>query len=309
MGDDRAPEVEVEVRHYAEVITESVPPVTADEARERAEHRGGPPAIARWLALAAAVVLVAGLAAVLVSSGDGEEETKVAAGDFPLTLDGHRDWFLEVLNGADPSDSELERRLAVTFLDAVPPEEFRKINDSVQSGAPWRVLREVERRDEQTLALQLVNGDRDQMRLSFSVGAEGRLTAAMVLSAVPCGEVTPPGEAEVAPPLAERLDWVLAAVNGGGDYSDEEIASVLAPSFVDAMPPAQFRTVLEQVRAIGPLTKRHYEDRPTETTLFLRVGIHTGEEARLTLSIERDTPHRITRFSFLTQQPCRLPTP
>lgn len=307
MADERTPELEIQVRQYAELLVDSVPPVTAEEAQERAERRRWR-SPTRWLALAAAVAMVAGLAAVVTIGGDGEEETSVAAGDYPLTLDGHRDWFLDVLNGRDPSDTELEGRLAGSFLAAVPPEQFRRINDSVQSRAPWRVLREVERRDEQTLAIQLVNEDGDQLRLSFAVGGEGKVFHAVVLSAVPCGEVIPAGEAELAPPLAERLDWALVAVNGGGDFSDEELASVLAPSFIDGMPPPQFRAVLERIREIGPLTQRHYEDRPTETALFLRVGVHTGEEARLTLNIERDSPHRIIGFAVLTQQPCRLPT-
>lgn len=306
MGDERATEVEVEVRHYAEVMIESVPPVTADEARERVEHRRGPPGVARWLALAAAVVLVAGVAAVLVSSGDGEEETKVAAGDFPLTLDGHRDWFLRVMNGHVPSDAELEERLALSFLQAIPSEEFRQVFDSVHAGAPWRTIREIERREQQTLAVQVVDAEGDQSRLSFAVGGEGKIVHAVVLAAVPCGEVIPPDDVDLAPPLAQRLEWLWAAANGETDPSEEEIASVLHPSF---MAPVEFRSGLQSLRTLGPLTKRHYEDRPTDRALFLRVGINSGEEARLSLHTEREAPHRITGFSFLTQQPCRLPTP
>lgn len=296
------------VRRHVEAAEASVRPVTADEARGRAAARRP-----RWAGqtLVAAVVLVVVTLGVAVAGWiDTTEDTAMVdtADVWPLTIEGQRDWLLTIINGAhEPDDAELRARLDDTFLRAVPPGAFRATTRQITPLGPWTVATEVERRDG-TLALQLLAADGEQQaRLSLTLAEDGRLSGALVLLADSCAsELVEPASVALAPALQERLDWILAVVADGRTLSDEELTDVIDPAFLQALPGDEMRTAIAEVAALGPLTMRWFEGEPGPTELIARVGIFTGEEARLRLSIEPDPPHRIAGASVLTWAPCAL---
>jgi hypothetical protein len=298
----------VAVRRHVDAVANGVRPVTADEARARAATRRP-----RWtgpLLAAAAVLAVVAVGVAVAGLVESTEDTTMVdtADAWPLTIEGHRDWLLAVVNAEhEPDDAELEARLDDTFLREVPPESFRATTRQITPLGPWMVAAEVERRD-RALALQLLAADGDQQaRLSLALGDDGRLAGALVLLAAPCAaELVEPAQVELTPALQERLDWLLAVVADERTVSDEELAEVIDPSFLQAMPGDEMRTALAEVAALGPLSLRWYEGAPSSSELVARVGILSGEEARLRLAIEPDPPHRITGASVLTQEPCEL---
>jgi hypothetical protein len=298
----------VTVRRHVDATVAGVDPVTADEARSRVAQRRP-----RWAGplLAAAAVLAAVAVGVAVAGllESTEDATVVdTAGAWPLTIEGHRDWLLAIINGEhEPDDAELRARLDETFLQAVSPESFRAATRQITPLGPWTVATEVERRDA-ALALQLLAGDGEQQaRLSLALADDGRLAGALVLLASSCSaELVEPASVELAPALGERLDWLLDGVADGRTPSDEELAAVMDPAFLQALPGDEMRTALAEVAALAPLTLRWYEGSPGPTELTARVGIVSGEEARLRLSIEPGPPHRITGASVLTREPCGL---
>jgi hypothetical protein len=190
-------------------------------------------------------------------------------------------------------------------VEAVSPAAFRRTAKQVQDRGPWRVHSEVERRGQEALAVQLVSENGEQSRLTLHRTDDGRLDGATALLAQPCAPAPPP-ETALAPPLAAQLDWIkqkpLASADG---LSDDEIAGHFAPSFLSAVPRDKIRADLAKISTLGPYTFRHYEGPATPVSLVLRVGVRTAEEARLSLAVEPQAPHRITTFSVLTQPPCQ----
>jgi hypothetical protein len=65
---------------------------------------------------------------------------------------------------------------------------------------------------------------------------------------------------------------------------------------------------LADIRKLAPFTVRGYEGTPAARTLQARLGIRTGEEARLSLALDAADPPRITALALFTQAPCRLPS-
>ena len=301
-------DIEDRIKRYATSAIEATPPVTAEEARSHASRRrrGGP--WVKFLAVAAVIALIAGTAGIAMRDGGDTQEVATGSRDFPLTLDGYRDWRLAVINAEiEATDGELERRYTEEFLAAVPPETFRENSEALIDLGPWTVLREIERR-ENVLVVQLQAPGDQQARVTVMTGPDGRAVASTILMAEPCAEAV---AADVAldPALAGQLEWVKALLASTEEPSEQELRDHLAPSFLSAVPVDDFKAALGQVRALGPYTYRHHEGSPLSSSLTMRVGMRTGEEARLTLAIEPRAPHRITGFAIRPQQPCRIQLP
>jgi hypothetical protein len=261
--------------------------------------------------MAAAAVLVAAVGASSIVIGVGDQARKVTAlGDrsFPTTLDGHRDWMLALFNGEiQPTDSELEQRFTPEFLQAVSPNQVRNYAESLKARKPWRVLREVERRESRVLAAQLVSTSGEQARLTLQREPGGRLSASTILVATPCAQPVDPATVSLPEPIAGQFAWFFALINRQDDVTDDEINGHLALAFLAEFPPDRFRLALGQIRGIGPFTLRSYEGAPLSTGVIARLGVRTGEEARFTLAVDPTSPGRITGAQVMTLQPCRLP--
>ena len=296
-------ELEERLRRYADAVTGDDTAVSAEEACQRAGHRSRP--LATWLAVAAVLAVLIGVGATLLTENGDDTEAVVTGNEFPLTLDGHRDWQLALVNGdVGATEDEVRGRYSDEFLAAVPPSQVLRTREAVASLGPWGVLREIERRDD-VLAVQLRGRDDEQARLTLMVGDDGKLVASTILRAEPCADAVP-ADTELAAPLAAQLDWVKHLLASTSQPSETELRDHFAPTFLSAVPVDQFIAALGQVRALGPYTYRHHEGAPLSSSLTMRVGLRTGEEARLTLAVEPQPPHRITGFAVKTQQPCRL---
>ena len=302
-------ELEERLRRYAAAVIEATPAVTVEEARQAGPRRR------RWvvavaLAAAAVVVVAGGVVGLLVTAeDDGQELNTISGEDMPLTLDGHRDWMLAVLNGrTSPTDDAIRSRYSTTFLGAVPPDELRRVIEEVRRLGPWRILAEVERRGEEVVAVQLVAADGQQARLTLRLGAGGRVEASTILLATPCAAPVP-ATTPLSPPLADQLSWTQELLASDRAPSDDELRGHFAASFLSAVPLDQLRGGIDQIRELGPLTLRSFEGPPSEHALTARLGVRTGEEARLSLTVAAQPPHQITGLTVLTQQPCRIPDP
>ena len=297
------PDIETQLRSYAADLLERVEPVTSAEARSMARRTQ---LRRRLVGVAAALVLVAGAFAAISRVG-GNDPTTTAGDDvarLPMTLDGQRDWLLATLNGHNPSDDEIRSRFTDAFLAAVPPTKLRDEDRQVQKLGPWHIQSEVERRDH-ALAVQLVATSGQQARLTVALDAEGKIDGSTVLFTTPCATAVKPADAHLDGTLATQLQWYLAVIGGNQDPSVDEVAAHVAPNVLDQIGGASgFVAELPRVRAIGPFTPRAFEGMPTSTELNLRVGVLTGEEARVHILIEPDAPHRMLSASILTQQPC-----
>lgn len=297
-------DIETQVRSYAAEVVDTVEPVTADEARARARHSRTRLRLVRAAAAAAAIALTAGVIAVISRQEDVTTAAGGDAGGYPLTLDGHRDWQLALFDGREPTDDEIRSRLTEEFLAAVPPAKFRETVATIRDLGPWRVLAEIERRED-SLAVQLAAESGQQARLTVAVDPEGRLAGSTVLLATPCAPAVPSSDVVLDAPLADQIDWYLALINSQEPVTEGEITAHFAPTFLDQVGgAAHIASAQTSVRALGPFTKRHYEGQPATNEANLRLGIRSGEEARLHLIIEPRPPHRIVVYSILTQQPC-----
>lgn len=287
-----------------ERFVEEAEPVTAEEAQRAPRSR---PRWVPWLAAAAAVLLVVGIGGLLTDEDDSQQ-IQPGSGE-PLTLDSHRDWILDVLNGRrEATDDAVRTRFSRTFLDAVPPDEVRATFDQIDRLRPWRILAELERHDDAMLVVQLVSDEGEQARLTLAVGPDGRIDGATILMATPCADRVEP-DASLSEPLAQHLAWVLDLLASDRDLSDEEIAERFAPSFLDTFAPDELRSGLSDLRRPRPYSVRHFEGQPTERSLTARVGTRTGEEGRLTLSVDPEPPHRITALGIQMQPPCQITEP
>lgn len=298
-------DLEERLRSYAEAVLAETSPVTAEEVRRTSRHTG--PMIVRALALAVVVLVLVGITAAVTADHD-EGATNVAAGPstFPLTLDGHRDWNLAVLNGEiSVSNEELKARYTDEFVAAVSPERFRSTSEQLIAMAPWRILAEVERRGEDVLAVQLGSETGEQARLTIHRSPSGEADGTTILLALPCADPVA-GDTQLDEALAESLRWVTELLESRSAPTEDELRQRFAPSFLSAVPPERLRAGLPQLRALGPYRLRSFEGPPSAYGLTARVGVRTGEEARLSLSVEPHPPHRITGFSVFTQPPCRI---
>lgn len=298
-------DLEDRLRAHAASALELAPPVTADEVRGRAPR----PMTTRLLAIAAVLLSLAGVGAA-VTVDDDEDATRVTTGPstFPLTLDGHRDWYVAVLNGQEaPTNEEIEARYSESFVQAVSPEKFRSTSEPLIAMAPWRIISEVERRGEEVLAVQLASRSGEQARLTIHRDPTGQVDASTILAAVPCADPVPI-DTEIDGPLRDRFGWITELLGTTSTPSDDELRRRFAPSFLSAVPPERLRVGLPVLRDLGPYTLRSFEGPPSAHSLTARVGVRTGEEARLSLAIEPEPPHRITGFSVFTQPPCRMST-
>lgn len=301
-------DLEDQLKSYARATMAVTHPVRSDEVRSR--RAASTSFVPRLLAVAAAVLAVIGVAAVVVRDG-GDDKVITTVDEngaaFLRDLGGNRDWLVALVNGEiDPDDAELERRFAASFLATVPPDDIRSLPEDLAGSAPWRLLGEVERRDD-ALAVGLVGADGQQARLTLAVDGDGRMIGATVLMARPCSIVG--AEAATLPsPLADRLAWALDAVAADRRLTDAELSEHLDGSFLAAVPAEEMRRRFDEVRALAPLHVRGYEGALTTSDVVVAlVGIRTGEEARLTVRISPDAPHRITELTLLTEQPCADP--
>jgi len=297
------PELEQRLRRYADAAVASSPPVTIAEVQDRARRRG---TALRLLTVAALILVVLGVAALATHHEQGTHVAAQSGNDFPLTIDGHRDWTLAFLNRQlDVSDAEYRRRYSDSFVAAVPLDTFRETSTQVAAGGPWSILREVERRDDSVLVVQLGASSGEQLRLTLHRATDGRLDASTVLATVPCAAPVPP-DAKLAPALQEQLGWLEALLASSRTPPTDEVAAHLAPTFLrQTGGSGSFVGILPVLRRLGPYTRRSFEGPPRELGLTARLGINTGEEARLTLEVERGGPHRISSFGIVTAQPCR----
>lgn len=300
-------DLEERLRAYASTVLEQATPVTAAEVR--GSMPTARPMMTRVLAVAVVLLALAGVgAAITANPGDDKGPTHVTAGPstFPLTLDGHRDWNVAVLNGeVAATDEEMQARYSEDFVKAVSPEKFRSASEPLIALAPWRIISEVERRGEEVLAVQLASATGEQARLTIHRDSTGQVDGSTILAAVPCAEAVAT-DTKINEPLNDTLGWVTELLGTTSTPSDDELRQRFAPSFLASVPPERLRLGLPQLRDLGPYTLRSFEGPPSTFSLTARVGIRTGEEARLTLAIEPDAPHRITGFSVFTQQPCRI---
>ncbi len=256
--------------------------------------------------MAAAALMVAGVAGLFSIDRGGETVTAGGSQDFSLTLDGHRDWFLAVLNRQiEPTDEAFRSRYSDSFLAAVPPDEFRQALATVSPMGPWRQLEEIERRGETILAVQLAAPGKEQSRLTFALGNDGRVQGSTILMATHCAEAVDPA-IPLSPGLAQQLAWVQELLGSDREVSDEELQARFAPSFLSSVSPDKFRAGLVQLRELGPYSLRGFEGAPLAASLAARVGVRSGEEARLTLSVEASGAARISGLEIRTQQPCRI---
>lgn len=298
------PSVEDRLRAYAERTVDSVAAVTADEVRGR-RGRGTGPVV--WVALAAAVLLVIGIAATVARPGGDTKLAADGARDYPLTLDGHLDWQLALVNREiRPSDEEYARRFTPDFVAAVPLEEFLTGVKQLRAQAPWRVLTEVERRGDSVLAVQIQAADGTQARLTFRRGAAGRVDASTILIAEACAAALPIGTTPVPPAIAGQWAWVRDLVMSDRPVTEAELRDHLAPSFLAAVPPDEFRRQTTILGQLGPLTERAFEGQPSAMILKEGLGTGTGEEARLELAVELPAPHRIVGMTVRTERPCEI---
>lgn len=301
------PDLGTQVRSYAAGLIAAAPPVTAHDAR-RLVRRRRRPAGALIVGIAAALLIVAGSSAVALHEEDDDAVTTTDQGpsDLGHDLNGHRDWLVALLNGAVEPDSEaFEIRFSDEFLDAVPAEEFSRVVEALGDSAPWVVGTEVERRD-QTLAVQLVGADGQHARLTLATDDDDRMRAATILVTGRCGGLFSPDEVAPPPVVADRLSWVFDVVNSSRSLSDEELTTHLGRTFLEDVPLDEFRRRLDEIRALGPLTMRWFEDEPQPTELTARVGLNTGEEGRVRLVLADEEPHRIIGFTVASAQPCPL---
>ena len=312
------PDLDVEIRRYTEALVESVPAVTALEARQRVARspfRRLGVASNRFLAIAAAMLAILGFAGVTAAVRVAGTRTTVAADGplpLPLTLDGHLEWFLSLYNGAHtPNDAEIETRFAASFVDEIAPAEIRDLAAEVRAdgapadGAPpgWVVKQEIERR-ETTLATQLVAANGMQARLSLMVDQAGQIVFYTIKPAgESCTAMNDREDVQVPQALASRLVWLMGTLNSTAPLTDEEVSDVFAPSFLERVAPDRLRRVVSEVRTDAPLTIRHFERAAAETALEVRLGTDTGRETRLALVIDRQEPHQITRIEFLPNPP------
>ncbi|HUQ39762.1 MAG TPA: Cpe/LpqF family protein [Acidimicrobiales bacterium] len=255
------------------------------------------------------MLLVVGLAAV-VTRPDGDTRVTTEGAGFPLTLDGHRDWQVALMNGEiQLSGEEFIKRFAPNFVVEVPFSTFIRTAKELQSKAPWRVLAEVERRGDEVLAVQLVAADGTQARFTIHLYELGKVDSSTILIARPCaGELAVAGTA-LPPSIAGQWEWARDILTTNRAVTDEEVRDHLSPSFIRQMGPEEFRMQVAQLRRIGPFTVRSFEGRPSPVLLRARVGVSTGEEARLELAVELPAPHRVVGLTVLTQTPCEMPEP
>ena len=297
-------DLEERLRTYAAAAIEEASPVTAEEVRGMT--RPARPMMTRLLAIAVVLLALAGVSAAVVLNDD--DATRVTSGppSFPLTLDGHRDWNVAVLNGeVAATDEQFRARYSEDFVDAVSAEEFRSTSEPLIALGAWRVISEVERRGEELLAVQLASASGEQARLTIHRDRSGKVDGSTILIAVPCADPVAT-DGTINGPLNERFGWITELLGATSTPSDEELRERFAPSFLSAVPPDRLRAGLPQLRDLGPYTLRSFEGPPSAYSLSARLGVRTGEEARLTLAIEPDPPHRITGFSVFTQPPCRI---
>jgi hypothetical protein len=104
--------------------------------------------------------------------------------------------------------------------------------------------------------------------------------------------------------LGDQLAWIKGVLASSARLSDAEIEEHFSPSFLAHVPPNQLRANTEKLRALGPYSFRNYEGPPTAAQLAARVGVFSGEEARLTLAVDTEAPNRISGFAIFTQPPC-----
>lgn len=298
-------DLEERLRTHATSVLLQVAPVTADEARGISTKAR--PSRARLLALAAELLALAGIGTVLTFDADRKRtHVTTAPSTFPMTLVGHRDWNVAVLNGeVRATDEELEARYSEDFVKAVSPAKFRSTSEQLIAMAPWRIISEVERRGEEVLAVQLASRGGEQVRLTLHRNSTGEVDGSTILAAVPCAD---PVATDVVldGPLNDTLGWITELLETTMTPSDDELGQRFSPSFLSSVPPERFRALLPQLRNLGPYSLRSFEGPPSAFGLTARVGLRTGEEARLSLSIEPDQPHRVLAFSVLTQPPCRI---
>lgn len=300
------PELEDRIRRYADAAVHAVPPITVEDLRPPAPP---PSTTVRLLTIAALVLALVGVAASFSIDDGGSEVVATVPSEFPLTLDGHVAWQLATLNGdADVTEEVYEQRYSKAFRDAVPLSEFRSVGDAggLRELGPWRILREVERRGDEVLAVQLGARSGEQLRLTIQRRPDGRLDASTILRAEACADALDP-TVPLAPALAGQFEWVMTSLLAGGTPpSDAELSERFAASFLSAVPPPQLREALDRITGLGPYTLRSFEGQPTDVSLAARLGVRTGEEARLTLSVSPADPQQITGLVVRTQPPCRL---
>ena len=298
-------DLEERLRRHADAVIGTAPPVTVDEIRARHPRRH--PRLGRVLTASAVALAAAVLLTMVVVTRRQGSSTNVAAGTEPaLTLDGQTAWQLGILNGTlHPTDADIKVRFTDSFLAAVPPAKFRSEVAPLGSRGPWRVLAEVERRDDTVLAVQLVSAGEEQVRLTLHRAGNGRFDGSTILAAVPCAAAVDPSM-PLSPQLADQLAWTKQVLASSSELSDDELRQRFAPSFLAQVPLAELPSAIAKLRALGPYTFRNYEGPPSTYQLMARVGVRTGEEARLTLAVETTTPHRITALAIFTQAPCTL---
>src|SRR4051794_5605737 len=213
-------DLEERLRRYADANVAATTPVTADEARARASRR--PPRSRLWMVAAAAAVIGLVAAGVALNRG-GTVKQVTANGDYPLTLDGQTQWQLAVINSAiHPSDAEYRSRYSPRFVAAVPVSKFRSSVDTVARRGPWRVLTEIERRDDRVLAVQLAAPNGEQARLTLYRTTDGRFDGSTILFATPCApavDAATPLSAE----LGDQLAWIRGVLASSARVSDAEL--------------------------------------------------------------------------------------
>ena len=130
------------------------------------------------------------------------------------------------------------------------------------------------------------------------------LLALVSLSGTPvlAQQGTPPSASVAVPntPVGDQLSWVLDTLNsGGGELTEAEIADRFAPLFLVPFPAPMLIGLLQETAAqYGPFELTGFAYPPIDTGAIALVTARGGMAAAITVVVEPESPHRISRLEF-----------
>lgn len=101
-------------------------------------------------------------------------------------------------------------------------------------------------------------------------------------------------------PIGSQLSWVLDQFNNGaGDLTEEDILDRFEPGFLVTLPPSFLIGLFQETASqYAPLTLTGFAYPPTETGAIALVTAQENTSIAITITIEPDPPHRISRLDF-----------
>lgn len=103
-----------------------------------------------------------------------------------------------------------------------------------------------------------------------------------------------------ASPVGEQLSWILDQMNGGAnDLIEQDIIDRFHPEFLLTLPPMFLLGLLQETAAqFAPIEITGFAYPPLDTGAIATVSTATGMDAAITITVEAEDPHRITRLEF-----------